>query len=197
MKRSKLRLAVVLVCLVAAAVIFAKPIFRGIGSLYVQDGPPVAADMIVVLAGDYSGRRILKGAELARQGFAPLVISDNSDLMYARTESELAAEYAIRKGYSPGFFITVNWPAHSTVEEAGHAVTELRRRGVHRVLVVTSLWHTGRAGRIFRRLAPEMDIHMVGADDPEWHDGNWWMEREGKKTFFLEGVKTIADYLRI
>jgi uncharacterized SAM-binding protein YcdF (DUF218 family) len=86
---------------------------------------------------------------------------------------------------------------HSTVEEAGQAVAELRRRGFHRILVVTSLWHTGRSGRIFRRLAPEMDIHMVGADDPAWHDGNWWMEREGKKTFFLEGAKTIADYLRI
>jgi uncharacterized SAM-binding protein YcdF (DUF218 family) len=197
MKRSKLWLAAVLICLVAATVIFAKPIFREIGSLYVQDGPPVVADMIVVLAGDYSGRRILKGAELARQGFAPLVLADNSGLFYGHSESDLAAEYAIGKGYSPDLLITVNWIAHSTVEEAGQAVAELRRRGAHRVLVVTSLWHTGRAGRIFRRLAPEMDIHMVGVDDPTWHDGNWWMDREGKKTFFLEGVKTIADYLRI
>jgi uncharacterized SAM-binding protein YcdF (DUF218 family) len=197
MKRSKVWLAAVLVCLVVIAVIFAKPIFRGIGSLYVQDGPPVAADIIVVLAGDNSGRRILKAAELARQGFAPLVLSDSSELTYGHTESELAAEYAIRKGYSPDLFVRVNWTAHSTVEEAGQAVAELRRRRVHRILVVTSLWHTGRAGRIFRRLAPEMDIHMVGADDPAWHDGNWWMEREGKKIFFLEGVKTIGDYLRI
>ena len=197
MKRSKVWLAAVPVCLVATAVIFVKPIFRGIGSLYVQDGPPVAADIIVVLAGDNSGRRILKAAELARQGFAPAVLANSSELDYGHTESELAAEYAIGKGYSPDLFITVNWTAHSTVEEAGQAVAELRRRRVHRILVVTSLWHTGRSGRIFRRLAPEMDIHMVGADDPAWHDGNWWIEREGKKIFFLEGVKTIADYLRI
>jgi uncharacterized SAM-binding protein YcdF (DUF218 family) len=197
MKRSKLWLAVVAICLAATVVIFAKPILRGIGSLYVQDGPPVAADIIVVLAGDGSGQRILKAAELARQGFAPLVLCDSSELTYGHTESELASEYAIRKGYSPNLFVTVNWTAHSTVEEAGQAVAELRRRRIHRVLVVTSLWHTRRAGRIFRRLAPEMDIHMVGADDPEWHGGNWWMERQGKKTFFLEGVKTIADYLRI
>ncbi len=186
-----------MLCLVAGACIFARPILRGIGALYVQDGPPVAADIIVVLAGDYSGHRILKGAELARQGFAPLVLPDSSSLIYGHTESELGAEYAVRKGYSPKLFITVDWTAHSTVEEARQVVAELRRRGVHKVLIVTSLWHTGRSGRIFRRLAPELDIHMVGADDPAWHDGNWWMEREGKKTFFLEGVKTIADYLRI
>jgi uncharacterized SAM-binding protein YcdF (DUF218 family) len=197
MKRSKLWVAAVLLCLVVGGLFFAKPIFRGIGSLYVQDGPPEAADIIVVLAGDYSGHRILKGAELARRGFAPLVLSDSSDLIYGHTESELAAGYAIQKGYSPALFVTVNWRAHSTVEEAGQAVAELRRRGAHRILVVTSLWHTGRSGRIFRRLAPEMEIHMVGADDPAWHGGNWWMEREGKKAFFLEGVKTIADYLRI
>jgi uncharacterized SAM-binding protein YcdF (DUF218 family) len=188
---------VAVVCLLAGTLVFAKPILRGIASLYIQDGPPMAADIIVVLAGDYSGERILKGAELAREGFAPLVLANSSDAIYGRTESELAIGYATQKGYSPDRFVSANWIAHSTVEEAKAAIAELRRRQVHRVLVVTSLWHTGRAGRIFRRLAPEMDIRMVGADDPEWHNGKWWIDRQGKKTFFLEGVKTIADYLGI
>jgi uncharacterized SAM-binding protein YcdF (DUF218 family) len=187
----------VVVCLVAGLIVFGKPVLRGIGSLYIQDGPPVAADIIVVLAGDYSGERILKGAELARQGFAPVVLADSSDAMYGRTESELSIGYAVQKGYSPNLFATAGWTAHSTVEEAKAAIAELRRRHVHRVLVVTSLWHTGRSGRIFRRLAPEMEIHMVSADDPEWHGGNWWLDRQGKKAFFLEGVKTIADYLGV
>jgi len=185
------------VCLFAGALVFARPILRGIGSLYIQDGPPVTADIVVVLAGDYSGERILKGAELTREGFAPLLLADSSDSMYGSTESELAIAYAIQKGYSQERFVSANWIAHSTVEEAKAAIAELRRRHVHRVIVVTSLWHTGRSGRIFRRLAPEMDFHMVGADDPEWHNGNWWTDRQGKKTFFLEGVKTIADYLGI
>jgi uncharacterized SAM-binding protein YcdF (DUF218 family) len=197
MTRARFWLAAVLLCLLVIISIFAKPFFREIGFLYVQDGPPVAADMIVVLAGDSSGDRILKGAELAQQGFAPAVLADSSELKYGRTESDMAAEFAIQKGYSPDLFVRVNWTAHSTVEEAEHAVAELRRRGVHRVLIVTTLWHTGRAGRIFRRLAPEMAIHMVGVDDLSWHGGDWWQEREGRKTFFLEGVKTIADFLGI
>jgi uncharacterized SAM-binding protein YcdF (DUF218 family) len=196
MTRAKFWLAAML-CVIGVIWIFGRPIFRGIGSLYVQDGPPVAADVIVVLAGDNSGDRILKGAELARQGFAPTVIADSSELVYSHTESELAAAFAIQKGYSPDLFVRVNWTAHSTLEEAGHAIAELRKRGVHRILIVTTSWHTGRAGRIFRRLAPEMDIHMVGIDDPEWHGGEWWKEREGRKTFFLEGVKTISDFLGI
>lgn len=197
MRNATVWLAALLLCLIATMWIFGRPILRGIGSLYVQDGPPVAADIIVVLAGDNSGERVLKGAELARQGFASSVLVNSSELVYGHTESELAAEFAIRKGYSPNLFLEVDWTAHSTAEEAGHAIAELRSRGAHRVLVVTTVWHTGRAGRIFRRLAPEMEFHMVGVDDPEWHGGDWWLAREGRKTFFLEGTKTIADYLGI
>ena len=197
MKRAPVWLAGVLICIIAAGCIFARPLLRRLGSLYVQDGPPVAADMIVVLAGDGSGDRILKGAELARQGFAPTVLADSSELTYGRTESDLAAGFAIQNGYSPDLFVRVNWRANSTLEEARHVVNELRRRGAHRVLVVTTLWHTARAGRIFHRLAPEIDFHMIGVRDPGWHDGAWWREREGRKIFLLEGAKTIADYLGI
>ena len=182
-------------CVIAGVWIFSGPILRGIGSRLVKDGPPVAADIIVVLAGDDSGQRILKGAELARQGFAPSVMADSSELDYGHSESDLAADFAIQHGYSPGLFVRVGWKATSTVEEAGHVVRELRRRGVHKVMVVTTLWHTARAGRIFRRIAPDLEIHMVGVDDPAWHNGNWWVEREGRKRFFLESVKTIANYL--
>lgn len=197
MRRPKLWLAAALLSLVAGACIFAKPILRGIGSLYVRDGPPVSADIIVVLGGDGSGTRILEGAELARQGYAPLVLVDNSGLGYGYTETDAATELAVRKGYSPDLFVRVNWTAHSTLEEATYAIADLRRRGIHRVLIVTTLWHTGRAGRIFRRLAPEMDFHLVGVRDPTWHDGDWWKDRQGRKTFLAEGVKTITDYLGI
>jgi uncharacterized SAM-binding protein YcdF (DUF218 family) len=193
MMRAKFWLAAIplLLCLIAGAWIFVGPM------LLVRDGPPVAADMIVVLGGDGTGRRIMKGAELAREHFAPAVLVDNSHSYYGYTESELGADFAVQNGYSPDLFIRVRWTASSTVEEAGHVVEELRTRGAHKVIVVTTLWHTARAGRIFRRLAPELEIHMVGVDDPRWRNGHWWATREGQKDFFLETAKTIADFLRI
>jgi uncharacterized SAM-binding protein YcdF (DUF218 family) len=153
--------------------------------------------MIIVLAGDETGHRILKAAELAREGYAPAVLVDNSHRVYAATESQLAAEFAVKRGYSPGFFITVNWNAWSTSEELAQAVTELRKRGVRRAIVVTTVWHTARSVRVCRRLAPEIQFYPVGAEDPRWHDGAWWTDREGRKNFFLEGLKTIADFLRV
>ena len=62
---------------------------------------------------------------------------------------------------------------------------------------MTSVWHTARAGRIYRRLAPDLDIHMVGVDDADWDHGDWWRSREGKKEFLLEFSKTVADYVHM
>ena len=196
MTRGRIWLAA-MVCLSAVCWAFSGPILRGAGSLLINDGPPVSADMIVVLAGDGLGHRIMRGAELAREGFAPAVLVSNGGRDYGHAESEMATEFAVQHGYPANLFIPVLWPSHSTVEEAQGVIEELRKRGVHKAIVVTTLWHTARAGRVYRRLAPDLQFYMVGANDPNWNDGDWWVEREGRKAFLMEAVKTIADFLRI
>jgi uncharacterized SAM-binding protein YcdF (DUF218 family) len=109
----------------------------------------------------------------------------------------MAIEFAVGHGYPPSLFLETRWKAGSTLEEASNMVALLRARGVRKVLIVTSAWHTARAGRIYRRLAPDLEIHLVGVNDLAWDHGNWWRSREGKKEFFLEFSKTIADYLHI
>lgn len=139
----------------------------------------------------------MRGAELGRQGYAPVVIASNGGERYDQTESSLMIEYAVHRGYEPNLFVEAKWEAHSTFEEAQKAVALLRNRGAHRILVVTTFWHTARAGRIFRRIAPDLDFYFVGAQDDHWRNGDWWKDREGKKEFLVEILKTIADYLRI
>ena len=183
--------------MVAALWIFSTPILRGVGSELVAAGPPIKADAIVVLAGDGKGSRILRGAELGKEGYAPVVIASNGGDRYARTDSALAIEFAVAHGYPASLFLKTNWKADSTNEEARNSVAILRARGFHKALIVTSVWHTARAGRIYRRLAPDLDIHMVGVDDADWDHGDWWLSREGKKEFLLEFSKTVADYVHM
>jgi uncharacterized SAM-binding protein YcdF (DUF218 family) len=161
------------------------------------DGPPVKADAIVVLSGDGKGNRMLKGAELGNEGYAPVVIASNGGDRYARTDSALAIEFATAHGYPANLFLETDWKANSTLEEARHTIPLLRARGAHKILIVTSVWHTGRAGRIYRHLAPDLEIHLVGVDDRAWDHGNWWRSREGKKQFLLEFSKTIGGYLHM
>ena len=51
------------------------PVWLGwVGSFLVKTDEPFHADMVVVLAGDWAGHRILKGGELVEQGYAPQVL---------------------------------------------------------------------------------------------------------------------------
>jgi uncharacterized SAM-binding protein YcdF (DUF218 family) len=184
-------------CLVACLWLFSGQILWGLGTLLVNDAPPHRADIIVVLAGDDTGRRILKGAELAHQGFAPVVLVNGGFPSYGRTEPSMAIDFAVQHGYPADLFVRAERPTSSTLEEAKFAIADLRRRGAHKAIVVTTKWHTARAGRIFRRLAPDIEFCLVGSDEPQWRNGYWWTGREGRKRFFMEAVKTIADYLGI
>ncbi len=153
--------------------------------------------MIVVIGGDFTGSRILKGAELAREGYAPKVLVSGAGAIFGQHESEFAIDFAVQRGYPRDEFIPSRYPAVSTRDEADADIAKMRKLGVRKYLLVTSIWHTARAGRIFRREGPGLEEHTIGAPDPMWHEGQWWEDREGRKLWFFEAVKTVADYLRI
>lgn len=164
----------------------------GLGEMLVDTQPPFQADMIVVIGGDWYGNRILKGAELARQGFAPYVLVSGAGYFYGRYECDLAVPFAVQHGYDEKYFVKLLYPASSTLDEARAVVPELRRRNVKRYILVTSEFHTARAGRIFRHTAPDLEMHVVASQDT-LHWNNWWKEREGRKIFLLEWTKTMMN----
>jgi uncharacterized SAM-binding protein YcdF (DUF218 family) len=83
------------------------------------------------------------------------------------------------------------------VDEAQHVIPELRAMGVHRYLLVTSPEHTARAGRVFRRIGPDLEVRVVAAPNPVWNGGRWWANREGRKAWLMEACKTVADWFRL
>lgn len=157
--------------------------------------PPRPADIVIILAGGLRGERILKGGELVRAGYAPLALFSGPTLSYETSECDWAFPYAERHGLPKSLFVCVPNAAHSTQEEAGYLLAEARRRGVRRILLVTSDYHTRRADRIYRKLAPEMEITTVAARSPEFRLDRWWESREGRKLWLLEAVKTLTGPL--
>ena len=87
--------------------------------------------------------------------------------------------------------------ATSTRVEAGIAVAELRKLGARSFLLVTSNYHTRRAGRIFGRMAGGLEMHVIAAPDQYFSTDSWWRRREGMKTFYIEWSKTVADWMGI
>lgn len=167
------------------------------GSVLVRSGTPRNADIILVIGGDYTGERILKAAELERDGYAPRVFVSGGGSMYGFHEADLAVQFVRDHGYTSQKFVQFRYPAASTVDEALHVIPELRAMGVHRYLLVTSPEHTARAGRVFRRIAPDLDVQMISAPSSVWNGGRWWASREGRKTWLMESCKTVADWFRL
>ncbi len=192
MKRVLLFLAAAVVLLV----LFHATLLAALGNFLVKAGPPQKADIIVVLAGDGFGHRILTAGDLIREGYAAQAIISGPDGNYGNYECDLAIPFAVKAGDPESDFIHLEHHARSTVEEAQVVVKKLREMGVKRALLLTSIYHTRRAGNIFRRAAPDLDFIVVSAPDEFFKPDSWWHNREASKTFAYEWMKTIAEWLR-
>lgn len=176
------------------AVLLHAPVFTALGNFLIQGGPPQKADIIVVLAGDGWGHRILKAGELINEGYASKALISGPDGFYGDYECDRAIPFAVRAGDPEAEFLHFEHHARSTLEEAVVVAKKLREMGVKRIILVTSNYHTRRAGGIFRRAAPDLQIFVVAAPDEYFKPDSWWKNREGSKTFLLEWTKTIAEW---
>jgi uncharacterized SAM-binding protein YcdF (DUF218 family) len=172
-------------------------IYAALGSFLEKSEAPQRADAAFVVAGDISGHRILKAAQLVREGYVPKAIVSGPEGMYGFHESDLAIPFAEQAGYPESYFLPFPNRALSTNEEAHAAAEEFQKLGVKRVLLVTSDYHTRRAGNLFRAAAPDVDFVVVAARDDHFSPRGWWRDREGRKTFVTEWAKTIGEWLHM
>ena len=164
-----LKLAALCACAIALlAAIFRIQLLAALGSYLDKSEPPQSAEVAFVLAGDQSGNRILRAGDLVRQGYVPKAMVSGPYGLYGFNECDLAIPLAGKAGYPLSYFLRFPNFASSTHEEAAAAVAELRRMGARKVLLVTSTFHTRRAGNEFRGAAPELKFIVVSAPDPHF-----------------------------
>lgn len=188
--------SVIAASLALGAVVLASPLWMAaMGRFLVRTDAPAPSDAILVLAGDWTGARILEAAGLSRQGLAPVVLVSGPPNFFGRFESDAAIDYAVRNGWPRSLFVGIPHDADSTATEALRLAPELRRRGVRKLLVVTSDFHSRRAGRIWRATAPEMEIRVVTARFRDFDPSRWWTRRQWQKIFLDEWEKTVANWI--
>jgi uncharacterized SAM-binding protein YcdF (DUF218 family) len=174
----------------------APTVLSQLGTVLIEndDGPGLNGDAILVLAGDPKGERIMKACELASAGVAPVVLVSGPYEIYGQSEADLAIAYAVSHGCPSNLFQACKLTAHSTKEEAQAFLPELRRRKIHKLILVTSNYHTARAGRIFRSVMKNNpDIRVISANDSMFDAQHWWEDRESRKTWLLEMTKTVTS----
>jgi uncharacterized SAM-binding protein YcdF (DUF218 family) len=176
-----------LVCL------FRENLLGALGAFVDVGEPPVRADAALVLAGGFSGDRILKAAELKRQGYVPVVYVSGPRLLYKTSECEVSIPFALRHGHIVSDFRCIPNDAYNTLDEARACCAELERAGVKRFLLVTTTYHSRRAAGIYRRVCPKLSFTPVTSEDPLFQNRQWWKSREGQKDFFLEYTKLLTS----
>ena len=176
-----LRLLIVFLILVALA--------SQAGRFLVVDEPG-RSDAIVVLAGE-TDVRPARALELLRQGVAPHVfLSVHHDLIYGQRLTEIAQKYvdglgeATRVSVCPVVGLSTN-------AEADDVSQCLQSMGAHRVLIVTSEYHTRRALMIFRHRLPQYQFNAAAAPNPAQFGEAWWTNREWAKNTFDEWTKML------
>ena len=161
-----------------------------------EDDGAAKADAIVVLGGDAYGTRIIRGAELAKSGYAPRVlVSGPANLLGNDTDATVL--YAGKKGYPASLFEVLPLPegTNSTRTEAQYIGRRLREQGMGSIDLVTSNYHTRRAAWLWRKENPGLRVNVVPAPDPYFSPETWFKSREGQATFLLEWTKTVASRL--
>jgi uncharacterized SAM-binding protein YcdF (DUF218 family) len=193
---SRIRKTSFLILLGLAAVVWTHPLWLGaLGACLIRADEPAQADYAVVLGGDNQGHRIIEGAELVRKGFVRKVLVSGPCCCYGVPESDMAVSFAVNKGYPADFFIKLPHNGTSTWQEAQILIPELRRLGARSFLLVTSDYHTRRAGGYFRKLKDGLSMRVIAAPDENFRWNSWWRNREARKVFYLEWSKTIFSFV--
>ena len=186
------RTAAVVAVLAAALWVTRVHWLRGIGEFLVRAEAPNTADVVIVLAGDGYGHRLMHGVGLVRQGYAPLAIVDGPRAAYGNSEADLAVAWAAAQGVPREILSPLRMGARSTVVEVLTLNRELERRKVKKALVVTSNFHTRRARAVFERYGLKgVQFTMVAARDEDFDPQNWWRSRDAKKVVLLEYAKLV------
>jgi len=152
---------------------------------------PEKSDAIVVLAGE-TNVRPARALELLRQGMAQQAFLDaeTRDLIYDQRLTDIAQKYVNGLGETNRILVCPI-VSLSTFGEADDVSRCLQSVGAHRVLIVTSDFHTRRAVLIFRHRLPQYKFSVAAARDADRFGEAWWTAREWAKNTLDEWLKIL------
>src|SRR6185437_13893907 len=168
-----------------------------------------AADAIVVLSGSATYReRTSWAAKLFHEHKAPLVIITNEKLMSGWSQGEqrnpfffeLAVHELEAQGVPSRSIQVVSEIGAGTFQECARIRDFAAEHGLHRLLLVTSAYHTRRALWSIENASAQANL-QIGIDGPPpgWltpAPATWWLSRWGWRMVGAEYVKLVYYRLR-
>ena len=191
----------------ACVALFVLAVLHWGGSLLIAADPlPAHAQAAVVLQGSIVGEKArLDGAlQLAAQGIVDRVLVSVPRESYWGQAIPPVARQFIERNYGAALADRVNFcetgaGVDSTQQEAAAVIPCIQQQGWRSILVVTSNYHTRRAGSIWRKQMrkddPGTTIWIYGVPDPDFRMQGWWHDRRSAKTWFFETTKLVWTWI--
>jgi uncharacterized SAM-binding protein YcdF (DUF218 family) len=190
---------IILICLVIFCLVLylvRRPILRLAAESWIVEDPLDKADALIVLGDDnFYADRATRGAQLFREGKAPVIVASGRRLRPNAGIAELMEHDLIERGVPREKIVRFVHDADSTLEEARALARLVREKRWHSVIVVTSNFHTRRARYIFRRVFPQsMEVRVASARDGDFDPEHWWEKRKSTKELTREFAGMVVTW---
>ncbi|MBO0910459.1 MAG: YdcF family protein [Acidobacteria bacterium] len=191
--------------LAAAVVIILAVLLWGDDWLIASAPSPSHVDAAVVLQGSIVGyqARIAGAMALAGRGVADRVLLSLPRESYWGESIPPAARAYLERNYGRDLAARVDFcemgpGVDSTAEESEAAESCIAAHHWRSIAIVTSNYHTRRAGilwrRVLRRRDPALELSIEGVADPEFQKP-WWRHRQAAKIWLGESEKLVWTLL--
>jgi uncharacterized SAM-binding protein YcdF (DUF218 family) len=187
---------------IAAFIIGIRIAMPFIGQRLVRSDPLVHSDLIVVL-GSFQLDRTLEAGMLYREGWAPrIMLLRAPDVVRDSLQKQLGIRVPVFVDIQRDALRQMGVPANAILEssdtqestrtEAEAVADYAREHGLKRLMIVTSAYHTGRAGSLFDRAAAkafEVVVRPTRYEHP--YPDRWWRHHSDRSDVVLEYLKTV------
>lgn len=203
MRKKLLVFFISLLVVVGLVFMLRAPLLRGCATFLIHQDSLQHADALFVLSGGGYDRGN-EAAKVFHKGFAPKIICTGGNqasefLVFGIDTLESYATVANLKQHLISDSAIVVLPeGTSTKEEAELILRYSQERKFKRVIVLSSLLHTGRVKSIFDKKFEGSGIAMYihGAPSSRYDELNWWKEENGLIAVNNEWVKTIYYWIK-
>jgi len=184
--------------LFAAGVVIVLCLLRWGGNLLIaSDALPGHVDAAIVLQGSIAAEkaRIAEAMELLRKGVADRVLLSVPKESYWGQSIPPVARAFLERNYGSELAARVDFcettgEVNSTSQEAQALLQCIQERHWQSIAMVTSDYHTRRAGMLWRRMTDDSRtrVWVEGVTDPEFRTP-WWRHRQSAKIWVMESAK--------
>ena len=186
---------------VVAVLLFAA---MNLGNFLFADDALEHADAIEVLGGTMVARP-MEAADLYKRGYAPTIVITRDEPeagvpelqqrgIVVPSKADIAHDVLLKLGVPDRAMIIPDRIHDNTAQEAQTIRGLALQHQWRRIIVVTSVYHTRRAGFAMRRelKGTGIDVQMHASRYEPLHPGRWWASREDLRQVLDESAKLLA-----